>query len=198
MKKTNEKLMENPIRRLTESALMLALATLLSLITIFPMPFGGSVTPLSMLPVFLIAFRYGALWGVGVGFTYGLIEMLLGLNNLSYATSALAGVCIVLFDYLVAFAVLGLGGLFRKRLKHRSLEFALGVTLGCVLRFLCHFLTGVTVWAGYADGQIVWIYSLLYNGSYMLPEMILTVVVGVILCSIFDFTSTDLRKTKEG
>ncbi len=196
--KTKEKkLMGSPVRRLTESALMLAVATLLSLITIINMPFGGSVTPLAMLPIFLIAYRYGTLWGIGVGFTYGLIQMLLGLNNLSYATSAMAGACIVLFDYLVAFGVLGMGGLFRKRLGNRSLEFALGVTVGCVLRFLCHFLTGITVWAGYAEDQAVWLYSLLYNGSYMLPELILTLIVGVILCGIFDFTNPDMRKIKK-
>ncbi len=195
--KTNKNSMKNPVRRLTESALMLAVATVLSMLTIFTMPFGGSITPLSMLPIFLISYRYGVLWGVGVGFTYGLIQMLLGLNNLSYATSAMAGVCIVLFDYLVAFGVLGMGGLFRKRLKNRAVEFALGVTVGCVLRFLCHFLTGITVWAGYAEDQAVWLYSLLYNGSYMLPELVITVIVGVVLNSIFDFTSPDLRKVKK-
>lgn len=183
---------------IAESAIMLALATALSMITFFKLPAGGSVTPFSMLPILIIAYRYGTKWGLGVGVIYGLIQMVLGLSALSYATNAWAAVCIILFDYVVAFGVLGFGGLFRKA-KNQAIGFSSGVIFACVLRFLCHFLTGITVWADYADG--VWpvvIYSLTYNGSYMLPELIITTAVGAVLMSFLDFRSEKLRPLRKG
>lgn len=185
------------ILMLCESAVMLALATVLSIIPFFQMPMGGSVTLFSMLPVLIIAYRYGMKWGFAVSSTYGLIQMVLGLNNLSYATNAVAVVAIILFDYVVAFGVLGFGGMFRK-LKLQPVGFALGAGVACVLRFLCHFLTGITVWADYVDG--VWpviIYSLTYNGSYMLPETAITVVIGVLIMSILDFRGEKLSTLKK-
>ncbi|MBR3988155.1 MAG: energy-coupled thiamine transporter ThiT [Clostridia bacterium] len=184
---------------IAESAIMLALGTALSLVTFFHLPAGGSVTPFSMLPVLIIAYRYGMKWGFGVGAIYGLIQMVLGMSALSYATNAVAAICIILFDYVVAFGVLGFGGLFRK-LNNQAVGFSLGVIIACVLRFLCHFITGITVWADYAEG--VWgvvIYSLTYNGSYMLPELVITTAVGALLMSFLDFKDEKLkplRKTK--
>lgn len=188
----------NFVRRLTESAIMLAASTVLSMIPLLDMPFGGKLTPLSMLPVLLIAYRYGMGWGFVTSFTYGLIQMVLGLDNLSYATNWVAVIAIILLDYLVAYGVLGFGGLFRGKLKHQWLEFSLGVAVGCVLRFLCHFITGITVWADTASAfsAVAW-FSLAYNGCYMLPEMVLTIIVGVVLTRIFDLTSPDLRRVKK-
>lgn len=182
---------------IAESAIMLALSTALSLIAFAPWPAGGSITVFSMLPVLVIAYRYGTKWGLGVGAIYGLIQMVLGLSTLSYATNAWAAVCIILFDYVVAFGVLGFGGLFRKA-KNQAIGFSLGVIVACVLRFLCHFLTGITVWADYSDG--IWpvvIYSLSYNGSYMLPELVITVAVGAVLMSLLDFRSEKLKPLRK-
>ncbi len=187
------------ILQIAESAIMLGLATALSIITFFRLPAGGSVTPFSMLPVLIIAYRYGMKWGFLVGSVYGLIQMVLGLSALSYATNALAVICIILFDYIVAFGVLGFGGLFRNH-KNQAAGFSMGVVVACVLRFLCHFITGITVWADYVDG--IWpviIYSLTYNGSYMLPELVITTAVGALLMSFLDFKDSrlrPLRKTK--
>lgn len=181
---------------LAESAIMIAFSTVLSMITFFQLPAGGSVTPFSMLPILIIAYRYGVKWGLGVGVVYGLIQMILGLSALSYATTALAAVCIILFDYIVAFGVIGFGGLFRN-MKNQAVGFTLGVTVACVLRFLCHFLTGVTVWADYTGG--IWnavMFSLTYNGSYMLPELVITVIVGAVLMSVLDFRSERLKSLK--
>ena len=182
---------------ISESAIMLALATALSLIAFAPWPAGGSVTVFSMLPILIIAYRYGMKWGFLVGSVYGLIQMMLGMSALSYATNAWAAICIILFDYAVAFGVLGFGGLFRK-LNNQAIGFSLGVIVACVLRFLCHFLTGITVWADYADG--IWtvvIYSLTYNGSYMLPELVITTVVGALLMSFLDFKDEKLKPLRK-
>ncbi len=189
---------KNFVRRLTESAVMLSVATVLSMLALVDMPFGGKLTPVSMLPIFIIVFRYGVGWGFAASFTYGLIQMVLGLDNLSYATNWMAGVTIILLDYLVAYGVLGFGALFRKRLGHQWLEFSLGVAIGCVLRFLCHYITGITVWADPSGELPVALFSFLYNGAYMLPEMIVTIAVGILLTNIFDLTSPSLRKVKKG
>lgn len=98
------------ILRLCESAIMIALATVLSMIKFANLPFGGSVTLCSMLPLVLIAYRYKWKWGVLTGVVYGLVQMVLGANNLSYGTSALAVILIILFDYLVAFGAIGFAG----------------------------------------------------------------------------------------
>ena len=183
---------------ISESSIMLALATVLSMIPFLQLPMGGSITIFSMLPVLIIAYRYGMKWGFLVGITYGLIQMVLGLNNLTYATSPWAVICIILFDYLVAFGVLGFGGLFRK-LQIQSVGFALGTAIACTLRFSCHFITGVTVWDMYAEDMPVALYSLIYNGSYMLPETAITIVIGVILMLFLNFRSeklSPLRKSK--
>lgn len=184
------------ILMISESAIMLALATVLSMIPFLQLPMGGSITIFSMLPVLIIAYRYGVKWGFLVSCTYGLIQMILGLNNLTYATNALAAVCIILFDYVVAFGVLGFGGMFRK-FKNQPIGFAIGAVIACTLRFLCHFITGVTVWSSYAEDMPVALYSFIYNGSYMLPESIITIVVGVVLMLFLDFRSEKLRPLRK-
>ena len=93
-------------RRLTESAVMIALGTVLSLIAVVRMPFGGTVTACSMLPVILVAYRHGTVWGLGTGFAFSLVQMLLGMDNIAWATSWIAGVAIIALDYLLAFTSL--------------------------------------------------------------------------------------------
>lgn len=167
--------MKNNLKKLTISALFLALSTVLSeLIPSISLPFGGSITVFSMVPVCLIGIMFGTKWGVLSGTVYGVIQMLFGLNNLSYATWWGAAVIIVLFDYIVAYAVLGFSGVFKGKIKNEFLSLILGVLLACLLRYFCHFITGVTVWREIADiWGAIW-FSITYNGSYMLPEMIIT------------------------
>ena len=96
-------------RMLTESAIMIAIATVLSLLKI-DLPFGGGVTICSMLPIVLISHRWGWKWGVTTAFVYGVIQMLFGLDNVGYADSFLMGAGIVMLDYIIAYAVIGLSG----------------------------------------------------------------------------------------
>ncbi len=186
--------------RLTESALMLAASFVLSLIPVVNMPFGGSVTLASMLPLVLIAYRHGTVWGLLTAFAGSLLQLLMGLNNLSYAVSAAAAVAIVMLDYLVAFTVLGLAGIFRKSGVSQTAAVTYGTILCCFLRYACHFASGVTVWRDIsipADQAIL--YSLGYNAAYMVPETIITVAAAVALSMSLDFSGEKLRpaaKTK--
>ncbi len=183
---------------MTETAIMVALATVLSLFTIANLPFGGSVTICSMLPMVLIAYRYKWKWGLIAGAVYGLVQMVIGLNNLSYATSFLAAITIILFDYLIAFGVIGFAGVFRDKLgKHQALELIAGSLLACALRYICHFISGWTVWGGWApEGTPAWLYSLTYNASYMIPEAIVTTAAALILGLIVDFRTDRISALK--
>ena len=190
----------NTTRKLTETAIMLALAVLLSYVTVFQAPMGGSITAFSQVPIVIIGYRYGFKWGAGTGVIYGVLEMLLqGLGNFAYVKGFVAYLILILADYVVAFACLGIGGaLFRKVIKNQTLALALGGAVASLLRFVCHFISGVTIWGEYADGwKSVWAYSFGYNGYYMLFEGILTVIGVVVLSLVLDFNSTNLIRKKK-
>lgn len=190
----------NTTRKLTETAIMLALAVLLSYVTVFQAPMGGSITAFSQVPIVLIGYRYGFKWGAGTGVIYGVLEMLLqGLGNFAYVKGFAAYLILILADYVVAFMVLGIGGaIFRKVIKNQTLALALGGAVASLLRFICHFISGVTIWGEYADGwKSVWAYSFGYNGYYMLFEGILTVIGVVVLSLVLDFNRTNLIRKKK-
>ena len=105
------------VRALVESAMMVALATVLSLLKIIELPYGGSVTVASMLPMIILAYRHGLGWGFGAGVVYAALQQLLGLNNLSYVTGWQSVLAVIMLDYIVAFTVVGLGGIFRRLVK---------------------------------------------------------------------------------
>ena len=127
--------------QLVESALMIAVATVCSIVKI-DLPFGGGITIVSMLPLILISHRYGWKWGVLTAFTYSLIQMILGLDNVGYATSFLMGAGIVLLDYVIAYTVIGLSGIFGKDRK----AVTLGILVTFTLRFCCHLISGAWIW----------------------------------------------------
>ncbi len=193
--KNNSKSTKNRVLMLTESAAMIAFATVLSIVKIVDMPYGGSVTACSMLPLLIISYRYGTKWGLLTSFTYGVIQMLLGMDNLTYATSFWAVIAIILFDYLFAFVVLGLGGLFRKLTKTQGQALCTAAIVTGLLRYLCHTVSGCTVWAGMAlPTKEALIYSLSYNLTYMLPEIIVLAVGAVLVSRLLDFSQTDIKR----
>lgn len=186
MKKTKK----TNLLKLTECAIMLALATVLSFIKIIQMPMGGAVTLCSMLPIMLIGIKYGNVTGGLVGLMYALLQLVLDLpgGNVFYMGMS-AGVVIVvaLFDYLVPFTVLGLAGTFRKIKTEKipMLGSYIGVVLAVIIRFVCHFITGFSIWGQWApEGMSKYYYSLIYNGTYLLPELGITLVVAVILLQV--------------
>ena len=171
-------------RLLVEGALMIAVAYVLSYIKLFALPQGGSVT-LEMLPLILMGLRNGPKWGVFTGFTHGVIQMVLGFSNVMYCPTLLTQIGCILMDYLLAYSVLGLAGLIAAPFgQRRALGAAVGtVVCGC-LQFLCSFLSGWLVWASYYDmsSRELFFYSLGYNASYMVPNIVLSTAVVLILC----------------
>ena len=180
--------------------IMIAMATVLSFIAPFKLPYGGSITLCSMLPVMFFSYRCGLKWGLGAGLVYSVIRLLFGLGDLRGLTpGTLIGS--IFLDYIFAFTVLGLGGMFRGKLKNDAAAFTLGSFVSMMLRYVCSFLSGWVLWAGMnetADMQgfiaqfipalanvtgttLAVVYSLVYNGAYMIPEIVLTCVVGFLL-----------------
>lgn len=189
----------NTTRKLCETAIMLALAVALSFVTVYTLPMGGSITLFSQVPIIIIGYRYGWKWGTLTGVLYGILEMLLqGLGNFAYVKGIGAYLILILADYVLAFMSLGLGGALFRKLKNQQLALGLGAFVASALRFICHFVSGVTIWGEYADGwKSVWVYSLGYNGSYMAVEAAISIVAVVFLALVLDFKATDLKKRKK-
>ena len=182
---------QNRIRILCESAILLALSVVLSYIKIVQLPFDGAITLLSMLPLCLISIRYGIGWGLGTAFCYSWFQILQG-GVFSWGLTPIMLIGSLFLDYILAFTVLGFAGIFRKK---GTVGMVGGIAIACTLRFVSHFLAGVVLWANLeqfvAFGQ-EWIgrpvlYSLCYNGIYMLPETVLTVVAAIILFRVPQF-----------
>lgn len=184
--------------KLCETAIMVALAVVLSMIKILALPYGGSVTAFSIVPLVVISYRYGAKWGLLSGFAYSLIQLILDSSVLSYATSMAAGAAIVMLDYVLAFTFLGLAGVFRNIIKSDIVAVTTGTSMVCVIRYICHVISGCTVWAGVSipssDGLI---YSLSYNATYMIPETIINAVVVFWLFSSLSFNSDRIQRAKK-
>ena len=164
------------VRMLCEGAMMVALAQVLSYIKLMELPNGGSLTP-AMFPIILFAVRWGLTPGLMAGFTFGLLQLIF---DGAYAW----GWQSMLLDYLVAFTPLGLAGLF----KGKKWGIFVGTVVGCLGRFVVHYISGVTIYKILAPTEFMkWTftspsaYSLVYNGSYMLPNTIIALVIAAVL-----------------
>ena len=164
------------IRMLCEGALMVVLAQVLGYLKLWQMPWGGTIC-LVMLPIFLFACR----WGLGAGIMSGLV---LGVLQFMFDGGIALGWQSIIGDYLLAFAALGLAGLFRGK----SGALFSGALLGSFARFLVHYVVGATIWAAYMPEEFFgmtmttpWFYSLLYNAAYMLPNLLITLLAAALL-----------------
>lgn len=204
-------------RKITESAMLLAMAIVLELLAkmIIPeQPFGGQITFVSMLPVVLISYRHGMKWGFVSAFAYALLEMAIGMKTVSAAflpgyfgdgSMILNALLMCLLDYVLAYTLLGLGGCFRNRIKKPGISLMCGSLVALGARYLCHILSGYILFSGYAEwyftqeGFPAWgsqlvvalspqvlglTYSVVYNGMYMIPELILTAVAAVVVARV--------------
>ena len=204
-------------KRLTESAMMIAIAVVLELVgkMVFPpMPFGGQLTLVSMLPIVLVSYRHGVRWGLTTGLCYSLVQMALGAGTVTAAfqpgyfgdgTMLGRAILMCLLDYVLAYSALGLGGCFRNLMKSKGAALAAGSVVALGARYVTHILSGYILFAGWAEWfftqegfpgwgaalvealspqALGWIYSIVYNGMYMIPEMILTAAAAFLVARI--------------
>lgn len=181
MKKTS-------LSTLTECSIMIALSTALSLFKLIDLPAGGSITLASMAPMVVIAYRHGIKWGLGAATVTGVLQMLLGISAFSYVTTWQSVIAVALLDYIVAFSVYGIAGIFRSSVKGQSTAMVAGAGLSALLRYLCHVISGCTVWAGLSiPTEAALIYSIGYNATYMIPDTIILMMVTAYLAMALDF-----------
>ncbi len=205
--------------RLVESALLIAIAAVIELISKafgLELPFGGTVTLASMFPIVLIAYKYGTKWGLLSGFTYSIVQMLLGVKVVSAMflpgddqMAVWQAICVCLLDYVLAYTVLGFGGIFKGKFKKPAGELALGAFVALLLRYVVHIVSGAIFYGAWAEwffsqegfysiGEKILntfsgtslsiIYSIFYNGLYMVPEIVITTVVAAILGAVPQIT----------
>ena len=171
-------------KKIAVSAIMTALATVLMLISkLIPAPWlqGGSVTIASMVPIIAVGILFGTKWGLYSSFCYSLLQMMFGFYPPPTQTF-IYFILVVLLDYVFAFGVLGLSGMFYSLLGKKKLAIPVSSFIVTSLRYLCHILSGLLIWGVYApEGQSVLMYSLIYNGTYMVPEIIISVLVTTII-----------------
>ncbi len=173
------------VRVMVECALMIAIGTILAQIKLFTLPNEGSITMFSMLPFILVSFRHGVRWGIMTGFTNSILQMLLGGVPAVPAGTLSSFALMILLDYVLAFTLLGLAGLFARPFKNRMIGIVVGTLAACLMRFLCAFFSGVAIWRVYApEGMAPSLYSFTYNASYMVPETIITIVAALAIYKI--------------
>ena len=196
--------MNSKTKRLTTTGLLLAVSAVLFAFPMIPLPFDGELTLGGMVPIVILGYKYGMKWGFVSGLALSLIQIIIGASTSTPfavpgtgAKMVIEIILVLLLDYFVAFTVLGLSGMFKNKIKKPSVSLVLGALCVCLIRFLAHFISGVIVWGAFADAgmapkllggfsgyTLMIAYSLVYNGSYMLPETILTVSVCIILISV--------------
>ena len=208
------------VRIIAECAILIALATVLSLFEIKFLPQGGGITIMGMLPIILIAYRHGIKWGFGSAFIFSCIQILLGLSTVA-SFFALGNdnyigpkaVFVVLLDYAVAYTVLGVAAFFRKMNKPTA-ALCVGTAVALLCRFLAHFISGAiffSAWAEWFFGESgnfgTWVlshitnptglalfYSFIYNATFMVPEIIITTVGAAAVSLVPYFTKQSDEK----
>jgi len=188
-------------------ALGTAISFLSEMIPFLNLPFGGTITIASLLPLVIISYLYGISWGLGSGFVYALLQMAVGFRTVSalflpdsdsYMGSVGIALTILLFDYVLAFTAVGLGGVFRDRLSRRW-ALVWGSVFALSLCYFFHVLSGAVFYGAWAEWFFYesaakdlaisgWVmntftgmglsiaYSVIYNGLYMLPEIVITAI----------------------
>jgi thiamine transporter len=172
-KAMSQKKIHKSVRAMTEGAILIAAAEVLSFLPLYKLPWGGSID-FAMLPIILFCVRWGFGPGMLVSSAHAILQAMFE-GGIAIGWQSLVG------DFLVAYAVLGVAGLFKGK-------FCLAATASCAARFLVHYVVGATIWAEYMPETFFgmtmttpWFYSALYNGAYMLPDMVLVLAAGILL-----------------
>lgn len=201
--------------KITVSAMMIAISVAISAlcaaVPFLNLPFGGGFTIASMLPIIAVAYMYGTRWGLLTGFIYSFMQMILGFNTVSAfflpGDSQMVwyrAILVCLIDYVIAYTVLGFGGIFRKKLG-KAKALCLGSIVALALRYVAHIISGAIFFGSWAEwfftqegfpafGATVLetfsgfglslVYSVIYNGTYMIPEIIITALAAIAIARV--------------
>lgn len=183
--------MNKKTKIMVECSVLIAVSIILSFIKIYEAPLGGSVTLFSMVPLMIISIRHGLSWGLGSSFIFSIFKLWMGAGNFAYVPTVKGIIVVILLDYLVAYTSIGLAGAFRnlKLSKNEktnvTVTTTMGVVFACVVRFVSHFVNGAVVWYEitkngdwneYVHTVGMWLYSFVYNITYIGPEAAMTII----------------------
>ena len=195
---------------------MIAIATVIALICDYipflNLPFGGTITIASMLPIIIVSYMFGIKWGLFTAFTYSIVQIIISLTHGASGTVAglflpdsgftvIMGIIIILLDYVAAYTSLGLGGIFRNIVKNKTASLVVGGTFALVVCYAFHVLSGAIFYGQWAEwfftdtiikdfaiskaimqnlsgATLSLVYSIIYNGCYMIPEIVITAGIG--------------------
>ena len=183
--------MNKKTKIMVECSLLIAVSIILSFIKVYEAPLGGSVTLFSMVPLMIISIRHGLNWGLASSFVFAVFKLIMGAGNFAYVPTMVGIILVILLDYVCAYTSIGLAGAFRgckfseNEKENETITTALGVVLSCVARFASHFLGGAVVWYEitkngdwneYVHTVGMWVYSFVYNITYIGPEAVMTII----------------------
>ena len=182
------------LKKLTTCSMLVACASVLCIISkLIPAPWlqGGSVTLASMVPIIAASEIFGLKYGLITSVVFSILQMIPSVGGfyppptqtLSYFF------LVILLDYVLSYSVLGLSGGICKVLRYKKYSYALSGFITVCIRYLCHIMSGLLIWGVYApEGQTVLYYSIVYNGSYMIPEIIITTMVLIFVTPFIEKT----------
>lgn len=174
------------LRHITESACLVSLSILLSKITLFHMPFGGSLALANNLPLVLLSYRCGYKVGFFASLVYSFVRMVFSFTP-PLAKNFVSFVLLILLDYLLPNIVMGMSSLFAIRIHNRYFKLYSGIIISYILKILISTTSGVVLWGAYIPFECnLWIYSLLYNSLYIVPDSIITIVLIGLVIKFFD------------
>ena len=196
-------------KKIVLSSMLIAISIVLSLIQPFQLPFGGGITLASMMPIVLIAFIFGTKWGLLCAFVYSLLQIVTGFKTVAAffipgdsQMTLFAAIAVCTIDYILAYTALGFGGIFKNKIKNDALAITAGAIFATTLRYVLHIVSGAVFfgsWAHwffsqegfYAVGEVIVqkfsgtmlsiLYSIFYNGLYMIPEIVITAIITPII-----------------
>lgn len=196
-------------RRLVESAILIAIGTILSVIKVIDYPWGGGITIFAMVPIILLSYKYGVKWGFVSAAVFAILQLALGIAGNAFAGLSVVSLMVMLFlDYIAAYLALGLGGIFRGKIKNAAIALTLGALVAVFGRYLMHMISGVIFFGDYAswffEGKesgfsptigafflgnfsgmgLSVIYSVVLNGITMICEMAVTVAGTLVIGSV--------------
>lgn len=163
-------------KKLVYGGICIALSFVLSYIRLFQLPQGGSITLASMLPLVLYSLIFGPVAGIVAGVAYGFLQFI--------QEASIVNIAQLVLDYPLAFACLGLSGIAPKAIKNLYIRVGLATTLAVVARCFMHVLSGVLFFGQYApEGISPLAYSLVYNGSFLAVEWLITLILSFVIIS---------------
>lgn len=169
----------------------MALCLIITLFPIFRLPFGGSVTIGKLLPLIFFTYFYGLKSGIFAGTIFSVFQIMISFH-VPPAKTVFSFICVVLLDYMIPYLIIGFTAIFKNIFRNIKKCFSVSIVFSYFVRFLCGVFSGILIWREYIPKEYnIWVYSVVYNLIYILPEMLIALIVCGILLKFFIFKNAN-------